>query len=155
MNYQILTFDIPADSKASATVPGAYTFVPDKKLFRLSIWLWKVLTKLGCLREARVYKPDKATYQLALDTHALARKILLQQEYVVKTFGCSDFRVLMGSEDFYELVGEAERESLYMQIETEYRAGEYKDGRIRGRIFGMKIEVVPWLKGIILLPANA
>jgi hypothetical protein len=109
-------------------------------LQRLCCWL---LGKLGSFYVEEV-KEIKVTRHI-INPDKFMEKLDEQQKSLWKYFKCDAERLLIGVEDYRALSGEIGRLPPHMFSFT----GRYIYDR---RIMGLKIQVIPWMKGLLVVP---
>lgn len=110
-----------------------------KWMARLAAWL---IRKIGVnARDLRV-----EVQRILIDPPQIIQK-LMQQRRAMFDMGHDPSRVLIGAEDFAELMQLPEARH-YFTIDTEYMKGG-RDGR---RVMDLKVEVVPWMRGCLVMP---
>lgn len=72
-------------------------------------------------------------------------RALLQQQHEVFEYGVEPRRCIMGASDFEKLMG-LKGVERYLSFDTSYRVNRPPD------FMGLRVEVVPWMKGVLLLP---
>lgn len=108
------------------------------RLQRLCFW---VLAKLECHSVDEVIEYTRHR----IDTDDLVRKIHMQRIGLLEHYNREGRRLLIGAEDFSKLMGSPEIRNL-MSFDAKYHSGR--------EIMGMKVTVVPWMKGMLVLPKS-
>ena len=71
---------------------------------------------------------------------------LFQQKYeITKFFNMESKVLLIGAEDYAELMHEVASTQIF-SFKSEYGYGE--------KILGMKIKVIPWMRGCLVMPSD-
>jgi len=119
-----------------------YVFRKDKGYHGLQRLLFWVLAKIGC------YAQDEriAYTQHRLDTDDLMEAIYKQDIGVLEFYNQRGKSLLIGSKDYQELTGNPAIRQM-MQFTGKYRGGY-------GEVLGMNIIVIPWMKGMLVVPKN-
>lgn len=117
----------------------AYTFCKDRPyhwLQRLCCW---IMGKLKAYDSG-----EKIAYtRQTIDTQTFMERLFRQQDHLLGYFNRKPTRLLIGAEDFAEMMGGEEIRQM-----MNFRA-EYNHGR---EIMGLQVEVVPWMRGILVMP---
>jgi hypothetical protein len=119
--------------------PDAFALRLDQK------WPWlqrvciAILRKLGAYDIGETVKIERST----IDAPTFMERLFKQQSNITQFFNVRPTRLLIGSEDYAELMREAVTTGQF-----NFRA-EYGIGR---EICGLKVEVVPWMRGVLVLP---
>lgn len=118
--------------------PDQYQLRRDRSavwLQRLCVW---VLRKLGA--HAVVQVEDVIPVEFYSDD--LIRALRMQCREISGRFGHKPVRLVMGAEDFKQIMHTPEIQQ-YVRVNTQY-GGD--------RILGLSIEIVPWMRGMVVLP---
>jgi hypothetical protein len=121
----------------------AFEFRKDRPahwLQRLCLW---VLRKLGCFAHFETVR---------IERHYIGRKgssfmdgIWKRKKLIWGSFDQEPTRLLLGTEDYEHLMQEVCTKGFGFQT-------EYYMGRVdRPEVMGLKVEVIPWMQGILLL----
>ena len=81
----------------------------------------------------------------AIDGRTFMDRLFKQREGIDSYFNMRPSRLLIGAEDYAELMREVVASQAFS-----FRA-EYGYGR---EILGMTVEVIPWMRGVLVMPAN-
>ncbi|GAA0535612.1 hypothetical protein [Pigmentiphaga daeguensis] len=122
----------------------AFAFRKDKgwcRVQRLAIW---------ALRKIGAYYVEQATEvtQVVIDTDSVAESLYREQAELMRSFDLVPDEVLIGEEEFRELMGTPQIHSM-MTFSVEVKYGS-RDGGLY--LMGMKVTVIPWMKGVLVLP---
>lgn len=125
----------------------AYQFRDDRPcrwLQKACLW---VLKKLGAhyIHKQAVVTETKHV----LDIDSAFKAIRIQKEKLFRDYHLYGTRVLIGSDDFAELMASDEINAYAIFT----KKMELWGGNLC-TIFGMTVEVVPWMKGVIVMPDN-
>lgn len=124
----------------------AFEFREDRPahwLQRLCLW---TLRKLGCHASLETVK---------IERHVIGRKgerftdAILRQADNLLDFNRQPARLLIGAEDYAKLMGEPTFETGF-NFHTEYNIGNGR-GR-RPTVCGLTVEVIPWMRGMLVMP---
>lgn len=117
-----------------------WEFNPKGRFQALQRWAWRFLQWRRSLRQA---VDERATFtRHVIDSTDVLRRLLKQRKGLFD-YGHEPRELLIGAEDFAELMGSVPFESAAM-----FRA-EY--GREQ-QIMGLTIRVVPWMRGMVVMP---
>lgn len=109
---------------------------PCKWLQRLCCWIMGKLQAYD--------KGETITYvRNTIDTQTFMERLFKQQDHLMGYFNRRPTRLLIGAEDFAEMMG-----CEQMRQQLNFRA-EYNHGR---EIMGLQVEVIPWMRGILVMP---
>jgi hypothetical protein len=78
-----------------------------------------------------------------IDSDVFMERIFKQQEHLLGYFNHKPKRLLIGSEDFSELMNSDEVRNV-MMFNASYNYGR--------EICGLQVEVIPWMRGILVMP---
>jgi len=111
-------------------------------------WRWMSKFAGWLIRKIGVNARDQVVevQRLVIDPPAIMQK-LFEQHSAMLDMGYEPKRLLIGSEDFAELMRQPEMHH-HFTIDAEY----YKGGRDGRRVLGLTIEVIPWMRGILVMP---
>lgn len=110
-----------------------------KWMQRLARW---VIRKIGVNAREPVMEIERAL----IDPPAIMEKLFAQRRALLDMHH-EPRRLLIGSEDFAELMLQPEMRH-HFTIDCEY----YKGGRDGRRVIGLQIEVIPWMRGLLVMP---
>ena len=124
---------------AETRVPSttAFEFSPKKKNIGVQKRLFKKLKRYGALEPA--FNRVKVYAERIPDANSLLA-LHQQMDQCYRISGQRPKRLIVGAQDWRELI-------LSQEIHRQYIA--VQDDRI---LFGMQVEIIPWMKGIICLP---
>ena len=109
-------------------------------------WLQKacffVLRKLRAFYIGEAVTIERHT----LDARTFMERLFKQQEGIERFFNRRPTTLLIGAEDYADLMHEAAATQMFS-----FRA-EYGYGR---EVLGMTVQVIPWMRGCLVMPANA
>lgn len=138
----------------TVTVPGYYKFTPRGRFKGLQTWVWNKLIEHGFLKEAT--RRD-ATYEVVhINTRDFMEKLLAQKQEVFEQ--CMTPRTLIiGSRDFDELMRRDTGGTPFGFQSWYYQPGESyelagKTVRNPPQLCGLTVKVIPWMKGMVVLP---
>jgi hypothetical protein len=123
--------------------PIAFTFTPEKGwslLQRLCFW---VLGKIGCQKVETAQEFER----VVLDLNKISEKIMCQHEEILNFYNYHRAdRLLIGADDFRELQATPLFDQIVsFSIPNGPRCTAFK-------LMGMKVTVVPWMRGVLVLP---
>ena len=112
---------------------------------RPAAWLQKtcffVLRKLRAFYIGETMTIERHT----LDARSFIDRLFKQQEGIKQFFNMRPTRLLIGAEDYAELMHEAAATQMF-SFNAEYGYGR--------EILGMTVQVIPWMRGCLVMPAN-
>lgn len=120
----------------------SFSFNPEKGYVWLQKVLFRILKKLGC--ESKYTELDVVkTESIYFDSEDLIRNILEQDRIINKHFNLRHYcRIVMGPDEFYKVARQQHAPMQPFSI----------NARTENKLFGMHIQVIPWMSGILLLP---
>jgi hypothetical protein len=122
-------------------IPDGYRFKPQGRMQWLQRFAWWFLGKRHALEQA--YEPMVKIERHRIDGDTFMERLFKQEESIVREFERNPKQLLIGSEDYAAMMSEKETRQ-YFHFEAKY----YRNGSIRG----MQIVVVPWMKGMGVMP---
>lgn len=120
-------------------IPDAYMVRKDGRLVwlqRVCAWLLSKLGKHAIEREVTLERH-------VIDSDDFMQRVFQQCDDIVRLFNREPKNLLVGTEDFAEIMGAAQASQPFT-FQSEYWH--------RGKIFGLTVQVVPWMKGILVMP---
>jgi len=141
---QIVEFVSTNYEQRYSPVTNAFEFRKDKKYHWLQKLCCKIMKKIG----AHYMMPYTTIKRTTIDTQDLLNQINLQHKEVFKSFNMRPTRLVIGVEDFQDLMGVTDVER-YMTFDTQYSGSDSQGNR---KIFGLNVAIVPWMKGMVVLP---
>jgi hypothetical protein len=122
-------------------VPDAYMFRADRParwLQRTCLW---ILSKLGATAQISTTEVRR----VRLDGEGFMARLYAQKRELFDQFGYDASTLLIGSEEYEQLMGSPEVYQL-MRFTAPYE--------LRGQVFGLNVRVVPWMSGMVVLPTK-
>ena len=114
------------------------------RMDRLAPWLQKlcfcVLRKLGAFCVSEGVTIERHT----LDARTFMERLFKQQEGLRQFFNMRPTKLLIGAEDYGELMREVVATTQMFSFRAEYGCGH--------EIFGMTVQVIPWMRGCLVMP---
>lgn len=125
----------------------AFQFRPERRL----PWLQRACFYV--LRKLRAYYADtKINFdRIAIDEEKFIDNVFKQQHELVRAFGKTPKRILMGAADYRKLMGELHSPDHHFAFNSGYYVNDYRG---RETFIGLEVEVVPWMEGVIVMPAR-
>ena len=121
-------------------VPDAYAFSEKRGwhwLQRVCLW---ILRKLRCQHYEEVVDVQRHV----LHCESFMESIFRQNRSVQAVFNRKPTRLVIGSEDYEELMGSPEVRQYVALSGLDYHHGT--------TIQGLRLEIVPWMRGMVVLP---
>lgn len=111
-------------------------------------WKWMARAARWLIRKIGVNARDPVVevQRLLIDPPKIMQKIL-EQRAAMFDMGREPRRLLIGSHDFAEMMQQPEIRDC-LTIDAEY----FKGGRDGRRVFDLQIEVIPWMRGCLVMP---
>lgn len=142
---QTVTFIEPHPKFKTVTDNNAFAVRED----RPHVWLQKVccwvLRKLGAYR---IDTQTKIEYR-TIDADTFMDRIAEQRASVFELLNCQPKELLIGAQDYAELMHEADIPFPF-SFSASYAVGE----RGVAQIMGLKVRVIPWMRGVLVLPPD-
>lgn len=139
MNKQIVEFVAHREITNRIVREGVFEFRKDRPAHWLQKLCFFVLRKLGAFRIDDVISVERHI----IDSDEFMGRLFEQNVNIQKFFNMRPERVLIGSEDYSKLM---EQEIARHQFGFSARYA------ISHNIFGLKVEVIPWMRGILVMP---
>lgn len=127
-------------------IPDAFIFEPTGRIAWVQKLAYKFLKKTGALHQA--YKPEATITRHVIDSDKFVEKILRQKYELFNGFHRDGGRVLIGSDDYAELMNSPEVVGSYFDFSANLHIGRHG----RREILGLQVEVIPWMRGILVMP---
>ena len=123
--------------------PPAYRYrlLPRGWRQRVAGWCWRLLHRWDCLSDATYDRYTTETVTFSPEN--VIESILKQRMECMRDWGTMPTQIILGDEDFAQFRMEAGRTGL-MQFTM--------DGHGRQEFNGMRIVVVPWMRGVVVVP---
>lgn len=122
-------------------VKDAFEFRPERGHVLLQKICFWFLRKMGAYRVGE----SITVKTIQIDSDKFIDQLLRQRKSLFKFFNLDASRLLIGPDDFHSLMGEMQEHYLFSFNAEYYRNGE---------LFGIKVYVIPWMKGMLVLPNN-
>lgn len=124
-----------------------FEFRPDRPAYWLQwLCLW-TLRKLGCYAQLETTK---------IERHVVGKKgekfmhyLLSQQRSLTEFLNREPERLLIGAEDFANIMNEPNVGTYHWAFDAQYYKG---NGSGKPTICGLRVEVVPWMRGLLVMP---
>lgn len=121
-----------------------FTFRSDKKWPWLQKVCFAILRKLGANSIGEVVKIERRV----IDSDSFMQKIFEQKNGIQTLFNISPKQLLIGAEDYAQLMRE-EISTMPFDFRARYA---YNDEYNRQQIMGLNVKVIPWMRGILVVP---
>ena len=119
----------------------AFKFKPEGRAQWAQRLAWKFLNWRGAMKQA--YEPKVTSSRHTIDADKFIERVIKQRVSLLHHFRKDGQRLLIGSDDYFELMGE-----LSSHQHFKFDACVH-NGR---QIMGLKVEVIPWMRGAIVMP---
>ena len=158
-DYQSVQFASYTPEYSQYEETNEFAFREDKKyhlLQKTCIW---TLKKLGCYA-----KRKKVKYNICVvKPDTFMQKLFEQRKELTRHWNLGAKRIFVGYEDYHKIVNELKTDPVNWSIlpeafsfETRYTTRDCKHEYLRGEpkfeIHGLTVEVVPWMKGVLVMP---
>lgn len=111
-------------------------------LQRLCLW---VLRRLGCYAQHETVRIDR--HYIGWKGNSFMERLWERKKLIWGSFDMEPTRLLIGAEDYARLMQEAYSKNSF-EFSAQYMMG--RAGR-EPEVMGLKVEVIPWMSGILLL----
>jgi hypothetical protein len=124
--------------------PSSYVFRKDKKHHWLQRLCFRVLDKLEAYK-----KVEHITFSThRIDTDYFVDRVMRQQRDIFNYYHPDrPVELIIGAEDYNKLAGTPEFNQL-----VEFEVPLHFNGRGRHRLMGLRVTIVPWMQGILVIP---
>jgi len=119
----------------------AVKFKPKGRAQWLQRLAWRFLNWRKALEQA--YEPKVTTTRHLIDADRFIERLLKQKRALFDGFHTEGRRLIIGSEDYFELMSEPATHRYF------HFAAEVG---MNGRLVGLNVEVVPWIRGAVVMP---
>ena len=117
----------------------AYVFRKDRPYHLIQHLCCWIMGKIGAFASGETVAYTKHI----IDTQKFIEKLFRQHSHLVEYFNRKPKRLLIGADDFSEMMGSDEIRQM-MTFQAEYNYGR--------EIMGLQVEVIPWMRGILVMP---
>jgi 3-methyladenine DNA glycosylase/8-oxoguanine DNA glycosylase len=140
---QPYTVEFVAHESITTMVPmfDAFKFKPKGRAQWLQRLAWRFLNWRGAMDQA--YEPKVTVKRHLIDADKFMDRILKQRRSLFDGFRKEGQRLVIGSEDYFELMSEP---VIYQHFNFTAAIG------MSGRLMGLDVEVVPWMRGAVVMP---
>ena len=142
MQRQVVQFVAKERFMEMAAMLDAFKFVPKGRLQWLQRLAWRFLSRQGAVEQA--YEPKVTVTRHLIDDNDFIRRLSKQQTALLQEFNREGQRLLIGPEDYAELMGSLEVQWHHFTFPAEVCRGD--------TILGLKVEVIPWMRGMLVMP---
>lgn len=120
----------------------AYKFRPAGRWQWLQHMAWRFLMWRKALAEA--YEPKVTITRHRIDAEKFMEMLYKQRSNLFEHFHKEGRTLLIGSEDYADLMCSPEMTPAHFSFDAEARYGR--------NILGLKVEVIPWMRGAVVMP---
>jgi len=115
-------------------------------------WLQRIC--INILRRLHCHKMEEqvAYQQIRINGDTFMERLLNSYEWLAEEFGILPHSMIIGSQDFDKLM---HTNSLKMRQAFTFNTQYASDRYTRGELFGMKVCVIPWMEGFVIMPPKA
>lgn len=137
------TVEFVAHERITAMVPmlDAFKFAPSGRARWLQRLAWRFLQWRGALAQA--YEPKTTIRRHTIDADRFIERVFKQKRALLEGFNRDGQRLLIGSEDYFDLMGEL---SINEHFSFTAQVGYDR------QLVGLKVEVIPWMRGAVVMP---
>lgn len=127
---------------------GAYKLNPKRR----ALWLQKaccwIMKKLDC----EWFEPTAKITRIEVDPMRFMQEIFRQRESLYSLIRKDGQTLLIGADDFLEAMGSPEIYQQFCFKAQINRSHRNRWGEVEMKILGLDVVVVPWMKGMVILP---
>jgi hypothetical protein len=120
----------------------AFKFKPKGHAQWLQRIAWRFLNWRCAMEQA--YEPTVTVTRHTVDADKFIHRLLEQKRALFDGFGKEGQRLIIGSEDYAELMNSPEITMHHFDFRAEVGYGR--------NIVGLTVEVVPWMRGAVVMP---
>jgi hypothetical protein len=134
----------------AATHSAARSYIPDTYQFRRDRgWVWLQRLALWALRKigAQAFRDDQTVVRHTIDTRKFLDALVRQRAEIMALYHRRGERLLVGYEEFREITGIAMENPLTFAVQYDWREPGGPT-----LVYGMRVTVIPWMRGILVLP---
>lgn len=137
------TIEFVAQESITTMVPtqDAFKFEPKGRAQWAQRLAWRFLNWVGAMDQA--YEPKVTVTRHSVDADKFMDRLLKQRRALLDGYHKEGQRLVIGSEDYFELMGE---------IAVHHHFNFNAEVGMRGRLMGLTVEVVPWMRGAVVMP---
>lgn len=137
------TVDFVAQESCTTMVPmlDSFKFVPKGRAQWLQRMAWRFLNWRRAMEQA--YEPKVTVKRHLIDADKFMDRLMKQKRALFDGFRKEGQRLVIGSEDYFELMSEL---AIYHHFNFRAEVG------MSGRMMGLTVEVVPWMRGAVVMP---
>lgn len=139
LHEQVIQFVETDELRYANLISEAFELREDRPaLFLQKICIW-ILRKLGCY----YIKETVSVSRHILDARTFMERLYKQKGEIFKLLNREPTMVLIGARDYHELMSGPEFTQVFAF------SAEYMKDR---RIMGLTVKVIPWMRGILVMP---
>lgn len=123
-------------------VKNHYEFKPKGRLQFLQHWAWNLLLhRFKALEQAQEEHVEYTRH--VIDTNDVVERLIRQRINLLRGYNKEPTEVLIGSEDFAEMMNSPRFHHEQCFDATYYRSQQ---------LMGLKVRVIPWMRGMVVMP---
>ena len=139
MKTKVIEFVAHRDLRVAFEKKDEFALRTDRRLVWLQRACLYVLRKLGAYSMGESVTVERHL----IDADTFMERLYKQQEEIFRTFNHRPKTLLIGAEDYADLMREVASSNTFA-----FRA-EYS---MRREILGLEIRVIPWMRGVLVMP---
>lgn len=135
------------------TLTNAFSFRPDRGYLWLQRICFRILRAIGAFHQT-----ESVTYQRTIVSRRATMDALIRMKDVLAQLGNGGETLLIGPDEFKQLTNSTAPQIRPFAFDLEYlrHTATGSDGTPRRpTVLGMRICIVPWMKGMIIVPKDA
>lgn len=119
----------------------SFKLKPVGKLHKLQELAWRFLTWCEALEKVPAVTKRETTFErYDIDTKEFIIRLIEQKRSLFNQYNLEGKTLLIGAEDYLELMGSTEVKSL-LTFEVNKRT-----------VVGLTVKIIPWMKGMVVMP---
>lgn len=142
---QHITFSGLSSVTHMVSMLDAYKFKPKGRGQWLQRIAWRFLQWCGAMDQA--YEPTTTYTRHEVKADKFMEQIYKQRRFLFDQFDREPKRLLIGAEDYADLMSSPEMSTNHFRFESRYSHGH--------ELMGLKVEVIPWMRGALVMPASS
>lgn len=142
MTYQTIAFR-SLDRVEFEAWSGAYLFDPNGKLAFAQRVAWWFLARSGAIKRHVERRHNFVEHEFSADS--VMDQLFRQRAELFRCLQREGQRLIIGSADYAELMNAHEARDMHFEFEARVANGDRQ-------VIGLTVEVVPWVKGMVVMP---
>ncbi|MGZ3235767.1 MAG: hypothetical protein ACXU8A_00155 [Burkholderiaceae bacterium] len=110
-------------------------------------WLQKICIRILERLDCQWQDTKVETTRIRIDPEEFMNKLYAQKAELFKQFNKDGTKLLIGAQDYEELMCSPQIHQI-----LSFNARAYKDNDYGRQIMGLEVTVIPWMRGILVMP---